>query len=248
MSLKNVGQNGAEEFFETILYMTAYEEAKGIITEYTGDIESDVVQEALQSAMTVVTMGVVFQLIRTQEKFIERIFDIASGLVTVLLASKFAQKVGSRVSGIKGIRLFKKLSIFRQSYSDRIATAQLVVNGANSQFHAERTAQAESNLFSSSLQVKDHIVSKESNNMELGSKMASRYNETLLFKLFTRNFSQKDVTLLRKILGSGASENLKADDLNKVADFMFIVGDDGEITGLTEQFFQLLNGMSYTHK
>lgn len=248
MGLQTIGQNGSEEFFETILYATAYEEARTQIQGMTNDIEDEVLQDALTSAMTVITSGLIFMLLRKQEDFIQGIFDTAKGLVLILLGTHFAQKIKGRLLSLKGTKLFKKLSMFKSSYSDRIATAQLVVNGANSHFHAERTTQSEGSNVQTINQMKNHLVNKESHNHAVGNSMASRYNETLIFKLLTKSFTANDKTLVKKILGRDTASELDIEDMNKVADFLFVTDDEGNITGLSEQIFSLLNGMGYTHK
>ena len=248
MSLGSIGQNGTEEFFETILYQTAYKEAQDSIKGFTKDIDSEILQDALQGAMSVVSMGLVFMLMRKQEDFIEGVFKTAEGLVVVLLGSSFAQKMGNKLGRLKGGNLFKKLSMFKSSYSDRVATAQLVVNHANTHFSAERTAQSETTTLQSVSQMKEHMVSKEKLHHAVGDSMASRYNETLMFKLFTKSFTSNDEILMKKILGRDTASELKVEDMNKVADFMFVTDSNGDVTGLTEQMFQLLNGMGYMNK
>lgn len=248
MSLNTIGQNGAEEFFETILYATAYTQAQDQIKNFTKDIDNDVIQDALQSAMTIISAGIVFAMIRKQEDFIQGVFDTAGNLVIILLGTQFAQKIGGRLRSIKGTRLFKKLSMFKSAYSDRVATAQLVVSGANSHFVAERTAQSETNTVGNVMQMKEHIVNKESLSHSVGNSMASRYNETLMFKLFTKSFTANDKTVIKKILGRDTASELEIDDMNKIADFMFVTDSNGDVTGLSEQMFRLLNGMSFTHQ
>lgn len=247
MSLQAIGQNGAEEFFETMLYMTAYTEAQEQIKNFTKDIESDVMQEALQGAMQIVSMGVVFMLIRKQEDFIQGVFDVAKGLVIILLGSEYAQKMKNKLSNVRGLKVFKKLSLFKQAYSDRVTTAQLVMNTASSHFTAERTTQSEGNTLGAVTQMKHQIVEKEKLNHSVGSGMASRYNETLMFKLFTKSFTPNDEVLIKKILGRDTGAELKIEDMNKIADFMFVTDSNGEITGLSEQMFQLINGLGYLH-
>jgi hypothetical protein len=247
MSLQNVGQNSAEEFFETMLYMTAYQEAQTQIKEFTSDIENDVLEEALQSAMNILTMGVIFMMIRKQEQFIQTIFDVASGLTTILLASGFAQKMAGKLGNLKGTKLFKKFSMMKSAYSDRVATAKLVVDNVQSHFVAEGTTQNESKTLETVNQMKEHVVSKEKLNHAVGSGMASRYNETLMFKLFTKSFTANDEQLIKKILGRSTGSELKIEDMNKVADFLFVTDNNGEITGLSEQMFQLINGLGYLH-
>ncbi len=248
MGFSSIGQNGADEFFETILYQTAYDEAQTQVKSFTSDIEDEVIQDALQGAMSVITMGVVFQLIRKQEDFIQGVFDTASELVILLLGTQFAQKIGGRLKSLKGTKLFKKLQMFKSSYADRVATAQLVVNSANSHFVAEKNTQGETTTLETVSKMKEHVVSKEKLNHAVGSGMASRYNETLMFKLFTKSFTANDKTLIKKILGRDTASELEIDDMNAVADFMFVTDSDGEITGLTEQLMQMVNSMGYMNK
>lgn len=247
MSLGQIGENGANEFFETILYMTAYNEAQTQISSFTKDIDNPIVEDALQGAMTIITMGLVFKAIQMQEEFIQKIFDTAKGLVTILLASGWAQKMGSKLGGLKGAKLFKKLEFFKSSFSDRVAVAQLVVSGASGHLQGERVTQSETATFDTILRQKEHIVNKEKLHHGVGSDMAKRYNETLLFKLFTKSFTANDEVLIKKILGRDTASELNIADMNKVADFMFVTDVNGNVTGLSEQMFTLINGLGYVH-
>ena len=53
MSLGQMGKNSANEFFETIIYMTAYNEARDRIKDYTESIENPILKEATESALNV---------------------------------------------------------------------------------------------------------------------------------------------------------------------------------------------------
>jgi hypothetical protein len=249
MSLSAIGENGANEFFETIMYQTAYAEANNVIKDFTDDVESSIIKDAMSGAMTIVAMGVVFELIRKQEQFIQTVFSVAEGLVVLLLASDFFQKGKNRIMGkLKGFKALQKFTIFQKSFSDRVQVARLVVDGAKGHFEAERTTQGETNTLDTVTNLKSGIVEKERLKMELGGSMATRYNETLLFKLFTKNFTSNDEVVLKKILGKQNVENLDVTEINQVADFMFVKDANGNLTGLSEQFFQLLNGLGYVHK
>lgn len=247
MGLNAIGKNSADEFFETIMYMTAYNEARTQISAFTKDIKSPILKEAVESSMQVLTMGVVFQLIRTQELWIEKIFNIAEGLCTLLLASGFGQKMSEKFSKIKGMKVFQKLGMFQQSFSDRVAVAQLVVDGAGNHMHSEKTHSSGSDIMSNITAEKEHIVNKEALHSNIGTNMAKRYNETLLFKLFTKSFTPNDETVMKKILGRDNAAAISLDDMNKVADFLFVKDSAGNMTGLSEQFFQLINGLGYVH-
>lgn len=82
--------------------------------------------------------------------------------------------------------------------------------------------------------------------MEFGNAMASRYNETLLFKLFT-NLLPQMMKYLLKILGRDTATALNVNDLNQVADFLFVKDTKGNIMGLVKHFFSLINGLGYVH-
>ncbi len=247
MSLGSIGENSASEFFETIIYQTAYTEAQGQIKDMTKDIKSSIVKDALESSMTVLSAGLIFMLIRKQEDFIEKVFLTAKTMVILLLGSEFAKKMGGKLMGMRGVKLFKKISMFRSSYSDRVATAGLVVNHAGNQMTASTSSKQSSSVVSDVTGVKEHVINKEKLNHAVGSDMAKRYSETLMFKLFTKSFSPADEMMIKKMVGKEQGAVLHADDLNKVADFMFVTDSNGNITGLTEQLFSLINGLGYVH-
>ncbi|WP_346389417.1 hypothetical protein [Sulfurimonas sp. NWX367] len=70
----------------------------------------------------------------------------------------------------------------------------------------------------------------------------------MLFKVLTKNFTANDKQIIKKILGNSQADMTDIDNLNQVADFMFVKDSNGDITGLSEQMFQLLNGLGYVHK
>ena len=80
---------------------------------------------------------------------------------------------------------------------------------------------------------------------KVGNAMASRYNETLLFKLFTGSFSDNDKTIIKKILGTYDPSKIDVNDLNKISSFMFVKDDNDKIVGLSEAFLELVNGLGY---
>lgn len=249
MSLKNTGENATAEFFETLIHGVAYEEAREQISNMTSTVNSPLIKDAIQSSMTVVTSGLIFFMMRKQEDYIQGLFTKAGTLLASLGSLQLLEKAKNKLTrGLKGTKASKFLGMFQSSASDKIATGNLVVNTMTSNFHAERTAQADTSTIGNATQVKEHIINKESHHHAVGNSMASRYNETLMFKLFTKSFTASDETVIKKILGRETASVVNIDDMNKVADFMFVTDDTGNVTGLAEQFLTLLNGMGYTHK
>ncbi|MCD8477290.1 MAG: hypothetical protein LRY68_04780 [Sulfurospirillum sp.] len=95
---------------------------------------------------------------------------------------------------------------------------------------------------------KQTLYQRENLHMQFGNAMASRYNETLLFKLFTKSFTANDEMLIKKILGRDTGAVVNVEDLNQVADFMFVKDTNGKVTGLSEAFYQLVNSLGYINK
>lgn len=247
MSLSSIGQNSVSEFFEEIIYQVSYNEAREQISSFTKDVDNSIVQEALESSMQIMTAGLIMLLISKQEDFIQGVFNTAKGLVLILLASDTVQKYKNKLSGLRGFGFLKKLEFFKQAYSDRVATAQLVLSGANSHFVAESTTQSETSTLNTAMQYKEHMINKDSLHLDLAKTMSSRYNESLMFKLFTKSFTPNDETMIKKILGRDTASTITANDLNQVANFMYVTDSTGNVTGLSEQFLTLLNGLGYIH-
>jgi len=249
MALGQIGQNGTEEFFETIFYGVAYDEAKDKLKDFTQDVDNELLQEALAGAGSIIVSGIMFQLMRTQEGFIDKVFAVSKGLVVILLGSDMAQKMGKKMVGkMKGVKLFKKLSMFKSNFSDRVATAQLVIDTSSQHFQADDTMSNDLNRINVSTNMKASVIEKEKLNQSVASSMTANYNETLMLKMATKSFNDKDKTILKKILGKDGSAELDITEMNQVADFMFVKDANGEMTGLSEQMFSLLNGMGYMNK
>ncbi|MDD2651728.1 MAG: hypothetical protein PHX44_01680 [Sulfurimonas sp.] len=247
MSIGAIGQNSVSEFFEDLTYQVGYNEARSQVQNLVKDVESDAVKSALESSMNILTMGLMMLLIRSQEDFVQKVFTLAQGLVVIALASDFAQKTKNKLQNFRGFKFLKKFELFQKSYADRVATAQLVLDGANAHFSAERLTQNEGSTIDSVIRQKEHIVNRESFHLNVADKMASRYNDTLLFKMFTKSFTSNDETMIKRILGRDTASSITADELNHVADFMYVTDSAGHVTGLSEQFLTLLNGLGYVY-
>ena len=248
MSLGNIGSNATEEFFETILYGTAYAEAQNQIKGITGDVDNALLQDAIQSSMNILASGAMFVLMQKQEQVISRIFVVAEGIISVLLASSFFGTFKNRLRGFKGVKLLNRLGFFNGQVSDKVSVAGVVSTVANSQTVGTVSKSNGANNPAFAMQQKQYMIKKENHQFQVGSEKAKSYQTTLLFKLFSQNFTATDQAVVRKILGNSSSDMSDVDNLNKVSEFMFVKDNNGDITGLSEQMFQLLNGMSYTHK
>ena len=106
MGLKQIGQNTTEEFFETLIYMVAYEEATKMIKNFTEDIENPYLREAVESAANVAVFGGIFMIIQYEEQIIEKVFNIANGIISGLLF--LPKKAINKLKGLKGNKLKAK--------------------------------------------------------------------------------------------------------------------------------------------
>ncbi|MDD5400753.1 MAG: hypothetical protein PHQ93_06180 [Sulfurimonas sp.] len=247
MALGQIGKNSASEFFETIIYMTAYSEAQKQIHHYTESIENPILREATESAMNVAVFGGIFMIIRYEEAILEKAFVVASGLVTVLMGvgKKAVDKLKNATFRGKKLGILSK--ILGNISDDGVAKAQVVTTQLGN-FMTSRNNQYQSgNLIDSTLKVRENVVEKERSSLMLGSSMADNYVNSLMFKLMTSSFTPNDETMIKKILGRDATTTLNVDDMNKIGSFMFTKDSTGHITGLTEQFFSLVNGLGYLH-
>ena len=129
-------------------------------------------------------------------------------------------------------------------------TAQVIATHVGSKNMSHATNGNVSNglgAYQLQLDTKNSLYQREQLHMGLGNNMASRYNETLMFKLFTKSFTPQDEMLMKKILGRDTASALDVNDLNKAADFMYTKDSNGKLTGLSEEFMNLINALAYVH-
>jgi len=246
MALKQIGQNTTEEFFETLIYMVAYDKAVEMIREYTQDIENPYLREAVESAANVAIFGGIFLIIQYEEQIIEKVFNIASSIVTSLIL--LPKKGLSKLKRLKGRKLSIVSKIIGSLNDDAVNKANVIVNQVGN-FIAGRNNQYQSmNLVDGAQQIRKTVFQKEQMQMYLANNMARRYNDTLIFKLLTSSFSEMDKSILKKILGTYDPDKIDINDLNKIASFMFVKDDNGKIVGLSEAFLELINGLGYINK
>jgi hypothetical protein len=249
MSVKAIGENTASEFFETIIYMTAYNEARTYINDFTKDIDNNVLKEAIEGAANVLVFSLVFKLIQAQEDFIEKVFVSASALATLLL-SGVGSKITNKLRKLKGVKLFRRFNLFSDTMNQRVALTNTVATATNAVMVSQSAVNSRPNqvsAYDTINSLKNTMYNRENLHMQFGNNMASRYNETLLFKLLTKSFTANDELLVKKILGRDTASVLNMEDLNKVADFMYTTDTNGNPIGLSEAFIDLINGLGFLH-
>lgn len=249
MSLKQIGQNSSEEFFETILYMTAYDQAREQISSFTKDVDNEVLKEAIEGAANVLVFGLVFIAIQKQSELLNVIFDKTRVIVYALLLTP-TTFIKRQLRKFKGINTIKRMGFFGNEKLEKAQIANTVAILSGNRIRTKGVINSASNTFSIYDTVntqKNTIYNREQLHMNMGNNMAGRYNETLLFKLLTKSFTPKDETLMKKILGRDTASTLNIEDLNQVADFMYTTDSNGNPIGLSEAFVDLVNGLGFLH-
>jgi len=207
----------------------------------------------IESALSVAVYGAIFLVIRKQEQIIQAIFDKASLVIGGLLLR--GQNLFDKVKPKKGKRFSGAIRVLQRKQDTDIATAHVLADyfghkgGARSRIASSSPASSSANMdtLSAVNQTKQTIYQREQLHMNLGNAMASRYNDSLMFKLFTKSFTPQDEMMIKKILGRDTASKVNVDDLNKVADFLFTTDSKGQITGLSEAFMKLVQGLGYVH-
>lgn len=245
--LGSLGKNSANEFMETIIYMTAYDNATKLVHDLTDGIENPIIKEGVESASNVAVFGGIFMLIRYEEAILEKAFIIAEGAILSLLAlnKKLMGKIKNSFRG----RKFGILGKILGGMTDDNTQKALVISNTLGNFMQGRSNQySSSSLIDSTFKVRSNVVQKDKSNLDLGKSMADNYVNSLMFKTFTSSFTANDKDMIRKILGRDTLSEMTIDDMNKIGSFMFTKDDNGNLTGLTEQFFSLISGLGYVTK
>lgn len=249
MSISRLGYAGAEEFLETFTYMYAFDEAKEFVKTYfpKNPNGNPYIEEAKESAIQVVMMGGIFKIIQYQEVMLEKFFAFLKGLIIILmgLAKKGFQKLKN--SGKTG-RVFKFLSEYiGTSVNEAIERVKVILKWAELQIEAWKNSTSSGQIINAVQGNRQNVVERDRSAMNLAKGMNDTYVNSLLFKLLTKSFKQSDEVLLKKILGRDATSDLSVDDVNKVADFLFVTDSTGKLIGFTEVAYELLNGLGYIH-
>lgn len=249
MSISKLGHAGAEEFLETFTYMYAFDEAKDFVKTYfpKDPNGNPYLEEAKESAIQVIMMGGIFKIIQYQEVMLEKFFAFLKGLMIVLLGLSKKGLNKLRSSGKTG-RIFKFFSEYiGNTVSEAIERVKVLLQWAQLQIDAQKNSYASGQLIQSVQGNRQNVVERDRSAMNLAKGMNDTYVNSLLFKLLTKSFKQSDEVLLKKILGRDSVTDLDVNDVNKVADFLFVTDSTGKMIGFTEVAYELLNGLGYIH-
>ena len=234
---------GAEEMFEDLTYNVAYNE---VLTRLkSSGMDNKMLEDAVNSGLTIMFSAALMKYIQTQEKFLEVIISSAYTLLGIIL-NPFASAAKNLVKRfVKGAKLGFLSKFIGISAEARVGYAQVVTSGANALFNRK---QAEGQYFQHANyanQKKSELLHSKDQQLAYAKAKADSFNQTLLFKLFASKFTAADKEIIRKM--TGGSADIDIEKLNEIANFMWVTDSAGNITGLSEAFIQMLNGLGYFH-
>lgn len=233
---------GVEEIFEDLTYNVAYD----VVLKKLKDngMDDGILKDAIESGITIMFSSALMLYIQKQEEVIHKILGVVVSLLGVIL-NPFASKVkGLARKFFKGAKAGIISKFLGVSAEARVGYANVVVNGTNAVFNSSQSSSQNNGYVSNIIKQKEALLHSKDQQLAYAKAKADSFNQTLMFKLLTSKFTATDKELLRKITGSSS---IDIEQINKVADFMWVKDDKGDIVGLSEAFMQMLNGLGYFH-
>ena len=233
---------GVEEIFEDLTYNVAYNE---VLTRLKNNgMDDGILKDAIDSGITIMFSSALMLYMQKQEALLQKIVAAAVGFLGIIL-NPFASKVkGLARKFFKGAKAGIISKFLGVSSEARVGYANVVVNGANAMFNRKQSEAYYFNHSNFVAQNKQLIMHSKDQQLAYAKAKADSFNQTLMFKLFASKFTATDKELLRRITGAS---DIDIADMNKVAEFMWVKDDKGDIVGLSEAFMQMLNGLGYFH-
>ena len=233
---------GVEEIFEDLTYNVAYD----VVLKKLKDngMDDGILKDAIDSGITIMFSSALMLYIQKQEEVLQKIINAASTLFVTALSPLTRVAKGLARKFFKGAKAGIISNFLGVSTEARVGFAQAVATGANAMFNSRQSGSQSYHRANMSLQQRELLLHSKDQQLAYAKAKADSFNQTLMFKLLTSKFTATDKELLRKITGSSS---IDIDQINKVADFMWVKDDKGDIVGLSEAFMQMLNGLGYFH-
>ncbi len=257
MSAQNYVQKWISEEIET-LYPPVKEPAKN--NDGTPKLDAkgeqiyitrpNIIGEAVGGAANVFIMGTLMYIIRYEERFLEKFFVMVNGAITFIVVGgkEFYNKIKNKIKSRRGFGATQLMNNADNSKSERIELAKLVSDRADSVLLGRSNQYQSSSVYSTSVQSLDSANKRNETNHKIGYYQANTQLQLMMFKVMSKNFTQADEVILKKLMRNAQTStdnplNMNADDLNKIADYMFVRDElSGKPIGLSTLMAQLLAG------
>lgn len=234
---------GVDEMFEDLTYNVAYSE---VLTRLkSSGMDNKMLEDAVNSGLTIMFSAALMKYIQSQEKILDIILNSAYTLLGIIL-NPFASAAKNLVKRFaKGAKLGFLSKFIGISAEARVGYAQVVTTGANAMFNSKQSEGQYFQHANYANQKKSELLHSKDQQLAYAKAKADSFNQTLLFKLFASKFTAADKEIIRKM--TGGSADIDIEKLNEIANFMWVTDSAGNITGLSEAFVQMLNGLGYFH-
>lgn len=231
---------GIDEMFEDLTYNVAYQEVLNRLK--ANGMDDGILKDAINSGITIMFSSALMLYIQKQEAVLDKIVNIAVKFLIATVTPLFGAIKGAIKKYAKGRAASMFSSFLGISTSDRIAYGQLIVSSSDVLFSRKQAEQQFNFRADAAYKQRELLLHSKDQQLNYAKAKVDSFNQTLLFKLLTSRFTAQDKEILRRITGS---TEVDIDKLNEVASFMYVKDDAGNITGLSEQFMTLLNGLGY---
>lgn len=231
---------GIDEMFEDLTYNVAYNEVLQRLK--ANGMDDGILKEAINSGITIMFSSALMLYIQKQEQFLEKILAVTITLLGAILGNMMNKAKGLLNKFKKGVKVGMLANVLGISTEAKANFSNAVVSGANAMFNRKQAENQHFHHSSFVLSQKEHLMHSKDQQLAYAKAKTDSFNQTLLFKILTSKFTANDKEILRRITGGTAVD---IESLNKVAEFMYVKDDKGNITGLSEQFMTMLNSLGY---
>uniref|UniRef100_UPI0014729F6D hypothetical protein n=1 Tax=Campylobacter sp. RM9328 TaxID=1705720 RepID=UPI0014729F6D len=232
---------GIDEMFEDLTYNVAYSE---VLTRLKANgMDDGILKDAINSGITIMFSSALMLYIQAQEAVLHRILEIAGALLLATLSPVVKVAKGLLNKFKKGVKVGMLANVLGVSTEARVGYAQVITTGANAVFNSHQGNSQKSGYLNNMLQQRELMLHSKDQQLAYAKAKVDSFNQTLLFKLLASKFTPQDKEIIRKM--TGGSADIDIDKLNEIANFMWVTDSAGNITGLSEQFMSMLNGLGY---
>jgi len=234
---------GVEEMFEDLTYNVAYDVVLKKLK--ASGMDDGILKDAINSGITIMFSSALMLYIQKQEEILQKIIKSAAGLFVAALSPVAGLAKGLLGKFKKGVKAGMISKIIGVSTEARVGFANSVATGANALFNSRQSGSQYYHRAATSMQQRELLLHSKDQQLAYAKAKADTFNQTLLFKLFASKFTAADKEIIRKM--TGGSADIDIEKLNEIANFMWVTDSAGNITGLSEAFVQMINGLGYFH-
>lgn len=209
---------------------------------------STIQRDAIEGALTVLVSGLVMKLVRAQGIALDFLFAREKILRSRVLG--FASDLKNRIKGLRGVRAINRFKGFQQNKSDSVAMAAVNAQDTANHIAAQSLQYQSTSILSDGMSPLNYSMQKETLQSQMGIAQTKVQLQAALVKLLSGSFSANDKTTLKRVFSAAGTPltDVEIEKLNAISSFLFVKDTQGNVTGLSEQFFRLTSYMNLHNK